>query len=106
MKILDFGLARINVPGQAEVGAGSSGEYMTTGGGALRSMPYMSPEQALGKPLDARSDLFSFGVSLYEMATGKMRFQGDTTGVLFLSIVQEASVPPIQLNPEIPDELQ
>ena len=64
MKILDFGLAKINVPGQAEVGASSSGEYMTTGGGALGSMPYMSPEQALGKPLDARSDLFSFGVSL------------------------------------------
>ena len=106
MKILDFGLAKINVPGQAEVGASSSGEYMTTGGGALGSMPYMSPEQALGKPLDARSDLFSFGVSLYEMATGKMPFEGDTTGVLFLSIVQEASVPPIQLNPEIPDELQ
>ena len=106
VKILDFGLAKINVPSHTEVGAGGSGEYMTTGGGALGTMPYMSPEQALGKPMDARSDLFSFGITLYEMATGKMPFQGDTTGVLFLSIVQEAPVPPVQLNPNIPDELQ
>jgi eukaryotic-like serine/threonine-protein kinase len=106
VKILDFGLAKISVPTHAKVGAGSSVEYMTTGGGALGTMPYMSPEQALGKPIDARSDLFSFGVTLYEMATGKMPFQGDTTGVLLLSIVQEAPVPPVQLNPDIPDELQ
>ena len=106
VKILDFGLAKINVPSHAKVGSGGSREYMTTGGGALGTMPYMSPEQALGRPMDARSDLFSFGITLYEMATGKMPFQGDTTGVLFLSIVQEAPVPPVQLNPHIPDELQ
>lgn len=106
MKILDFGLAKINVSSHVKVGAGSSTEYMTTGGGALGTMPYMSPEQALGKPMDARSDLFSFGVTLYEMATGRMPFHGDTTGVLFLSIVEEAPVPPMQLNPDIPDELQ
>jgi serine/threonine protein kinase/tetratricopeptide (TPR) repeat protein len=110
-KILDFGLAKINAPSRLKVGAGAtetiaSGEYMTTGGGALGTMPYMSPEQVLGKPMDARSDLFSFGVTLYEMATGKMPFQGDTTGVLFLSIVQNVPVPPMQLNPGIPDELQ
>ena len=109
-KILDFGLAKINVPSHTKVGAATvtvgSSEYMTTGGGALGTMPYMSPEQALGKPMDARSDLFSFGISLYEMATGKMPFHGDTTGVLFLSIVQEAPVPAVQLNPDIPDELQ
>jgi eukaryotic-like serine/threonine-protein kinase len=105
VKILDFGLAKINRPSQAKVGAGESAEYMTTGGGALGTMPYMSPEQVLGKPIDARSDLFSFGITLYEMATGEMPFRGNTTGVLFLSIVQEAPVPPMHLNPKIPDEL-
>ncbi|HEX8895054.1 MAG TPA: serine/threonine-protein kinase, partial [Terriglobales bacterium] len=104
VKILDFGLAKINVSSRTKVGAG--GEYMTTGGGALGTMRYMSPEQALGRPMDARSDLFSFGITLYEMATGKMPFQGDTTGVLFLSIVQDAPMPPIQLNPDVPDELE
>ena len=92
VKILDFGLAKINVPLHVKVGAGSSAEYVTTGG-ALGTMPYMSPEQVLGKPMDAPSDLLSFGVTLYEMAIGKMPFQGDTTGVLFLSIVQEPPVP-------------
>ena len=110
VKILDFGLAKINAPSHAKLGAAGigtigSGEYVTTGG-AQGTMPYMSPEQALGKPMDARSDLFSFGVTLYEIATGKMPFWGDTTGVLFLAIVQEAPVPPVQLNPDIPDELQ
>jgi serine/threonine protein kinase len=56
--------------------------------------------------MDSRSDLFSFGITLYETATGKMPFHGDTTGVLFPSIVQEAPVPPIQVNPDVPDELQ
>ena len=106
VKILDFGLAKVNIPAHAKVGAGSSSDYMTTAGGALGTMPYMSPEQALGKPMDPRSDLFSFGITLYEMATGKMPFHGDTTGVLFLSIVQDSPVPPVQLNPGIPYELQ
>jgi len=106
VKILDFGLAKVNAPARAKVGAGSSSDYMTTGGGALGTMPYMSPEQALGKPMDARSDLFSFGITLYEMATGKMPFHGDTTGVLFLSIVQDAPIPPVELNPDVPAELQ
>ena len=111
VKILDFGLAKIIASSHAKVGASTtgtigSGEYMTTAVGPLGTMPYMSPEQALGKPIDSRSDLFSFGVMLYEMATGKMPFQGDTTGVLFLSIVRDAPVPPVQLNPDIPYELQ
>jgi len=111
VKILDFGLAKISAPSHATGGAAAmetigSGEYMTTGGGALGTMPYMSLEQALGKPIDARSDLFSFGVTLYEMATGKMPFQGGTTSVLFLAIVQDAPVAAVELKPGIPYELQ
>ena len=113
-KILDFGLAKVATPFHAKAIAGSeeetrvggSGEYMTGAGTTLGTMPYMSPEQALGKPLDARTDLFSFGVTLYEMATGEMPFHGDTTGVLFLSIVQDTPVPATQLNPSLPVDLQ
>jgi len=112
-KILAFGLAKVTTPNRATAFAGGkeeslngSGEYQTTGGGALGTMPYMSPEQALGEPLDTRSDLFSFGVTLYEMATGKMPFKGDTAGALLLSIVQEIPVPAVQLNPDIPVDLQ
>jgi serine/threonine protein kinase/tetratricopeptide (TPR) repeat protein len=110
-KLLDFGLAKITAPtrvltGEEETLAHDAIHSVTTGGGTLGTMPYMSPEQALGKPLDTRTDLFSFGVTLYEMATGKMPFHGDTTGVLFLSIVQDTPVPAVQLNPSLPDELQ
>ena len=113
VKILDFGLAKFTgaVRAKASVGGeetlGSRGaENLTTGREALGTMPYMSPEQALGTPLDPRTDLFSFGVTLYEMATGKMPFQGDTTGVLFLSIVKDNPIPAIHVNPGIPAELQ
>ena len=112
-KILDFGLAKINASSRTQVRSGweetlapGSSEDLTTAGGTLGTMPYMSPEQALGKPLDTRTDLFSFGVTLYEMATGQMPFHGDTTGILFLAIVQDAPVAPMQLNPRIPEELQ
>ena len=80
--------------------------YATSGGWALGTMPYMSPEQALGKPLDQRSDLFSFGVTLYQMATGQMPFRGNTTGVLFLAIVQNAPIPVTTFNQNVPVELQ
>jgi serine/threonine protein kinase len=107
-KILDFGLAKINTPSHAIVGTGAIGGagYMTTGGRALGTMPYMSPEQALGKPLDTRTDLFSFGVTLYEMATGQMPFRGDTTGTLLLSITQESPIAPVRLNSDVPAELE
>jgi serine/threonine protein kinase/Flp pilus assembly protein TadD len=109
VKILDFGLAKIATTTQVRTGeeetvadVGTS----TTQGATLGTMPYMSPEQALGKPLDTRTDLFSLGVTLYEMATGQMPFRGDTMGVLFLSIVQETPTPVMQLNPRVPAELQ
>ena len=108
-KILDFGLAKIAATNHTRTGneetlVGEAGQ--TTAGVTLGTIPYMSPEQALGKPLDTRTDLFSLGATLYEMATGQMPFRGDTTGVLFLSIVQEMPAPVAQLNPRVPRELQ
>jgi serine/threonine protein kinase len=104
-KILHFGLAKITAATQALTGeeetlVGDAIHSMTTGGGTLGTMPYMSPEQALGKRLDTRTDLFSFGVTVYEMATGKMPFNGDTTGMLFLAIVQQHPVAPVQTQPQ------
>jgi eukaryotic-like serine/threonine-protein kinase len=101
-KILDFGLAKVSPLARASSDSSNS----DTGGWALGTIAYMSPEQALGKNLDQRTDLFSFGAVLYEMATGKVPFHGDSTGTLFLSVVQEAPVAPVQLNPNIPEPLQ
>jgi eukaryotic-like serine/threonine-protein kinase len=108
-KILDFGLAKKSL--SKPVAAAAEGrripeEHMTSGLAALGTAAYMSPEQALGKPLDVRTDLFSFGIVLYEMATGRAPFHGDTTGLLLLSIVQEIPEPPRQLNPSLPEGLQ
>ena len=113
-KILDFGLAKKTAgkrAAMAAAGAGSThsesdGLDMTSGLAALGTAAYMSPEQALGKPLDQRTDLFSFGIVLYEMATGRAPFRGDTTGILFLSIVQQTPEEPRELNPDVPEELQ
>jgi Tol biopolymer transport system component/predicted Ser/Thr protein kinase len=107
VKILDFGLAKI-APSEVKTGEEETLvdlNLQTTAGEMLGTLPYMSPEQALGKPLDTRTDLFSFGVTLYEMATGQMPFRGDTTGMLLLSIVQENPKAPVSLNPDVPAEL-
>lgn len=111
-KILDFGLAKKTRPGKrthptldAPVSPADE-SHLTSGLAALGTAAYMSPEQALGKPLDERTDLFSFGIVLYEMATGQAPFRGDTTGMLFLSIVQDTPDEPRTLNPDVPEEIQ
>jgi len=111
-KILDFGLAKkTESKPAAPVAAGGEGrrpgeEHLTSGLAALGTAAYMSPEQALGKPLDERTDLFSFGIVLYEMASGRAPFRGDTTGMLFLSIVQESPEQVRNINPDLPEGLQ
>ena len=109
-KILDFGLAKLAPAGRAvnlsAMPTASEPEMLTQPGSAIGTLTYMSPEQVKGEELDPRTDLFSFGVVLYEMVTGVQPFRGETTGVIASAILERAPVSPVRLNPDLPPKLE